>query len=81
MSIVGLFASSPLMRKIALYGAIALAVVLFLLGLKKSGERVGEQKVRLENAHAQVAIAKKILAAPVPSTRDDTAELLDAGKF
>lgn len=80
-SIVGFFASSPLVRKIALYGAVALAVVLFLLGLRKSGERAGAQKIKLENAHAEAVALKKILAVPVPTTRDDTGKLLDDGTF
>jgi phosphate/sulfate permease len=80
-TILGFFASSPLMRKIALYGAIALAVILFYFGWKRKIENIGEQKVRLENAHAQAVIAKKILAAPVPMSRDDTAKLLDKGGF
>ncbi len=80
-TIIGFFASSPLMRKVAFYGAIALAIVLFYFGWRRKMENIGEQKVRLENAHAQAVIAKKILAAPVPMSRDDTGKLLDEGKF
>lgn len=79
--ILGFFTSSPLMRKIAFYGAIAIAIILFYFGWKKKIENIGEQKVRLENAHAEAIAVKKMLAAPVPTSRDDTLKLLDDGKF
>jgi len=80
-AVIAFFTSSPFMRKVALYGTIALAIILFYFGWKKKIENIGEDKVRLENAHAEAVAVKKMLAAPVPTTRDDTAKLLDAGKF
>lgn len=42
------FAASPWMRAALRYGAIALAVLLFLLLLRRSGERAGRLAERLE---------------------------------
>ena len=42
------FAASPWMRSALQYGAIALAVLLFLLALRRSGERTGRLAERLE---------------------------------
>ena len=41
-------ATSPWMRAALRYGAIALAVLLFLLSLRRSGERAGRLAERLE---------------------------------
>jgi len=42
------FAASPWMRAALRYGAIVLAVLLFLLALQRSGERAGRMAERLE---------------------------------
>lgn len=73
----------PWVRKVALYGAIALAVVLILLGFRRSGEKAGEAKVKLEDAHAQAQAAKRIqdAIASAPSTRDErTRQLRDGSR-
>jgi hypothetical protein len=46
--LLGRIAASPWMRAALRYGAIALAVLLFLLSLRRSGERVGRLAERLE---------------------------------
>ncbi len=43
-------ASAPWMRAALRYGAIALAVLLFLLSLRRSGERAGWLAERLETS-------------------------------
>lgn len=42
------FAASPWMRAALQYGATALAVLLFLFALRRSGERTGRLAERLE---------------------------------
>ena len=43
-------AGSPWMRAVLRYGAVALAVLLFLLALRRSGERAGRLAERLETS-------------------------------
>jgi len=47
-SILGGIVASPWMRAALRYGAITLTVLLFLLALRRSGERVGRMAERLE---------------------------------
>ena len=54
--IVGLlagFAASPWVRSALRYGAIVLAVLLFLLALRRSGERTGRLAERLDHGEGQ----------------------------
>ncbi len=46
-TLLGGFAASPWMRSALSYGAIVLAVLLFLLSLRRSGERAGGLAERL----------------------------------
>ena len=76
-------ATSPWMRAALRYGAIALAVLLFLLSLRRSGERMGRLAERLETAEKSHEAQRRMLeaAARRPRSRDDLAERLRDGQF
>lgn len=77
------FAASPWMRAALRYGAIALAVLLFLLLLRRSGERAGRLAERLETTEKANDVQRRMLeaAARRPRSRDDLAERLRDGRF
>ena len=77
---IALLFANPLFSKLALYGSILLAVLLLLLGFRKSGEKVGAMKVKLEAAHAVAVARKKMDEIPRP-TRADVAKRLRDGTF
>jgi len=76
-------AGSAWARTALRYGVIALAILLFLLALRRSGERAGrlaEQLETMENTHdAQRRMLKA--AASRPRNRNELAERLRAGRF
>ncbi|MFI0397077.1 hypothetical protein [Paracoccus jiaweipingae] len=77
------FAASPWMRAALRYGAIALAVLLFLVLLRRSGERAGRLAERLETTEKANDVQRRMLeaAARRPRSRDDLAERLRDGRF
>ncbi|MBD3787296.1 MAG: hypothetical protein IE922_10070 [Sphingomonadales bacterium] len=76
-------AASPWVRSALRYGAIALATLLFLVALRRSGERAGRLAERLETAEKANEIQRRMLeaAARRPRDRDDLAERLRDGQF
>lgn len=76
-------AASPWSRAALRYGAIALAVVLFLLALRRSGERAGRLAERLEIMEKSNDVQRQMLdaAARRPRDRDELAERLRDGRF
>lgn len=76
------FATNPWFRTALRYGTIALAVLLFLLSLRRSGERAGRLAERLETAEKSHDAQRRMLeaAARRPGTRDDLAERLRDGR-
>ena len=82
-TLLGGFAASPWMRSALRYGAIALAVVLFLLALRRSGERAGRLAERLETTEKTNDVQRQMLAAAArrPRDRNDLAERLRNGRF
>ena len=76
-------ATSPWMRAAFRYGAIALAVLLFLLSLRRSGERAGRLAERLETTEKANDVQRRMLeaAARRPRDRDDLADRLRDGLF
>jgi hypothetical protein len=76
-------AASPWLRAALRYGAIVLAVLLFLLSLRRSGERTGRLAERLETAEKSHEAQRRMLeaAARRPRSRDDLAERLRDGQF
>ena len=76
-------AAAPWMRAALRYGAIALAVLLFLLTLRRSGERAGRLAERLETTEKANDVHRRMLeaAARRPRDRDELAERLRKGRF
>ena len=76
-------AASPWMRLALRYGAIVLAVLLFLLSLRRSGERAGRLAERLETTEKANDVQRQMLEAAARRTRDrnELAERLREGRF
>ena len=76
-------AASPWARTVLKYGAIALAVLMFLLALRRSGERAGRMAERLEITEKTHDIQRRMLEATArrPHTRDELADRLRDGQF
>lgn len=76
-------AVAPWMRAALRYGAIALAVLLFLFTLRRSGERAGRSAERLEISEKVNDIQRQMLdaAARRPRDRSDLADRLHDGYF
>ncbi len=82
----GLFAAvagSAWARSVLRYGLTALAILLFLLTLRRSGERAGRLAERLETMENTHEAQRRMLeaAARRPRSRDDLAERLRDGLF
>ncbi|MDP3340480.1 hypothetical protein [Frigidibacter sp.] len=77
------FAARPCMRAALRYGAIALAVLLLLLSLRRSGERTGRLAERLETMEKADDVQRRMLeaAARRPRDRNELAERLRNGRF
>lgn len=76
-------AAIPWMRAALRYGAIALAVLLFLLALRRSGERAGRLAEHLKATEKANDVQRRMLeaAARRPRDRDELAERLRNGEF
>jgi hypothetical protein len=76
-------AGSPWARTALRYGFIALAVLLFLLALRRSGERAGRLAEHLETMEKTHDAQRRMLEATArrPRSRDDLAERLREGRF
>jgi hypothetical protein len=76
-------AASPWARAALRYGALALAIVLFLLSIRRAGERAGRMAERLEAAEKANDVQRRMLdaASRRPRDRDDLADRLRDGRF
>jgi predicted nucleic acid-binding protein len=76
-------ATSSWARAALKYGAIALAVVLFLLSIRRAGERAGRMAERLETTEKVNDVQRQMLdaAARRPRDRNDLADRLRDGRF
>ena len=76
-------AGSAWARAALRYGAIALAMLLFLLSLRRSGERAGRLAERLETTEKANDVQRQMLeaAARRPRDRDELADRLRDGGF
>ncbi|MFW8636643.1 hypothetical protein [Cribrihabitans pelagius] len=76
-------AAIPWMRAALRYGATVLAVLLFLLSLRRSGERTGRVVEHLEITEKTNAIQRRMLeaAARRPRGRDELVDRLRNGGF
>ena len=77
------FAASPWTRAAPRYGAIVLAVLLFLLSLWRSGERAGRLAERVKTTEKANDVQRRMLEAATrrPRDRDELAERLRGGEF
>jgi len=82
-TLLGGIAASPWMRSARRYGAIVLAVLLFLLSLRRSGERAGRLAERLETSEKNNDVQRRMLeaAARRPRDRNELAKQLRDGRF
>jgi len=80
--VVGLMAR-PWARRLAGFVLVALTVILFILNLRRSGERAGRAVERLETMECKHAIQLQMLdaAARRPRNRDDLLDRLHGGQF
>jgi hypothetical protein len=80
---VAWLAVSPWARAALRYGAIALAILLFLLSLRRAGERAGRLAERLETLEKANDVQRHMLdaAARRPRGRDELADRLRDGRF
>jgi len=82
-SILGGVAAKPWARAALRYGAIALTIVLFLLSIRRSGERVGRQAERLGEMEKINEAQRRMLeaAARRSRNRDELVDRLRDGGF
>jgi DNA integrity scanning protein DisA with diadenylate cyclase activity len=82
-TLLGGIASSPWMRAALRYGAIALTIVLFLLSIRRAGERVGRIAERLKSTEKANEIQRRMLeaAARRPRDRSELVDRLRDGRF
>ena len=82
-ALFGGIAASPWMRAALRYGAIVLAVVLFLLTLRRCGERAGRLAEGLETTENANDAQRQMLeaAARRPRDRGELADRLRDGRF
>lgn len=82
-TIFGGIVATPWARAAVRYGTIALAIVLFLLSIRHSGERVGRIAERLETTEKANEIQRRMLeaAARRPRNRDELVDRLRDGGF
>lgn len=82
-SLLAGIATSSWARSALKYGAFALAVVLFLLSIRRAGERAGRMAERLETAEKSNDVQRRMLdaAARRPRDRDELVERLRDGRL
>ena len=82
-TLIAWFSGSRLMLVAGKWAAIALTISLFLLSLRRSGERAGRLAVGLENMEKANGIQRRMLkaAAHRPRNRDELFERLRNGEF
>ena len=76
-------ASSQFALAVGKWAVLALTISLFLLSLRRSGERAGRLAERLENQEKANEIQRKMLEAATrrPHDRDELVERLHNGQF
>ena len=82
-SIVGGIAAAPWAKAALRYAAIALTIVLFILSIRRFGERAGRIAERLETTEKANEIQRRMLeaAARRPRNRDELVDRLRDGAF
>ena len=82
-ALIAWFTGSRFALAIGKWAAIALTITLFLLSLRRSGERAGRLVGRIENTEKANEIQRQMLEAASrrPRNRDELAERLRDGEF
>jgi len=82
-ALLGGIATSQWARVALRYGGIALAILLFLLSIRRAGERVGRLAERLELTQKTKDVQRRILepAARRRRNRDELVDRLRGGGF
>jgi hypothetical protein len=82
-ALFGGIAANPLVRIALRYGAIALAILLFLLSIRRAGERTGRLAERLATTEKANDVQRRMLeaAARRPRNRDELVDRLRDGGF
>ncbi|MCA0872230.1 hypothetical protein LCL97_15445 [Seohaeicola saemankumensis] len=80
---VAWIAGNAMGRAALRYGVTALAILMFLLALRRSGERAGRMVEKLEAMEKANDIQRRMLEAATrrPRSRDDLAQRLRGGRF
>ena len=75
--------ATPWALRLARWGAIALAILLFLFSIRRAGERAGRMAEHLETLEVTNDIQRRMLdaAARRPRSRDELARRLRDGRF
>ena len=83
VALISWLTGSRLILAVGKWVAIALTISLFLLSLRRSGERAGRLAEQLENREKANEIQRRMLeaAARRPRNRDELAERLRDGEF
>ena len=73
----------PWVRRVVGFGLVALTITLFILNLRRSGERAGRAAERLETLERMNDIQRKMLEAASrrPRSRDELLDRLRRGGF
>ncbi|WP_109563181.1 hypothetical protein [Jannaschia seohaensis] len=81
--LIAVLAGSAWARTALRYGVTALAILLFLLALRRSGARAGRLAEQLKTTERSHDLHRRMLeaAARRPRSRDDLAERLRNGRF
>ncbi len=82
-ALIAWFTGSRLILAVGKWAAIGVTISLFLLSLRRSGERAGRLAERLENTEKANEIQRRMLeaAARRPLDRDDLAQRMRDGRF
>jgi hypothetical protein len=82
-ALIAWFTGSRFALAVGKWAVIAFIVLLFLLSLRRTGERAGQLAVRLENREKAYEIQRRMLkaAARRPRNRDELVERLRDGRF
>ena len=82
VALISWLTGSRLILAVGKWVAIALTISLFLLSLRRSGERAGRLAERLKNMEKANEIQSRMLeAARRPRNRDELAQRLRDGQF
>ena len=81
--LIGWLAGNRWALTAAKWGAVGLTVLLFLLSVRRAGERAGRMAQRLDTMEKANDVQRRMLeaAARRPRTRDELARRLRGGRF